>query len=446
MSLTLYNTLAGKKEVFKSIEPKIVKMYVCGPTVYDYDHVGHARTYLSFDLLHRFLRFLGYKVVYVQNITDVGHMVNDAETGLDKIKKKAQETGESVADIVRHFTEAHRRDMESLNILKPTHQPKASAHIEEIIAFIEGLIEKGYAYVTEEKNVYFSVSRKPDYGKLSHRGIAEMITGSRVEPAKDKRSPADFALWKAAPFGATEMVWDSPWGQGYPGWHIECSTMSRKYLGDTFDIHGSAVEHVFPHHENEIAQSEALTGQELAHYWVHAGMLTVNGAKMSKSLRNTVSVREALKEYSANELRLAFYLTHYRRPFDYTKEVLAQGMTLRKKLFTAFLTSKNEAGDKEVFNEVIAVLSDDLNTPEALRLISENITSFAQDQLKKLFEIFGLVFNDIASSDSALKLAEERAIARDREDFLTADNRKAEIEQLGFEAIDQDDKSIYVPR
>ncbi|MDO8649849.1 MAG: cysteine--tRNA ligase [Candidatus Berkelbacteria bacterium] len=441
----IYNTLTGKREKFKSIKPKKVGMYVCGPTVYDYGHVGHARTYLTFDLINRFLNFLGYKVNYIQNITDVGHLVGDAETGTDKIKKKAQETGESIGDIVRHYTEAHLEDLKSLNILEPSTSPKASEHIKDIIAFIEDLISKGFAYVTEEGNVYFSVNKKPDYGKLSHRGLAEILTGTRVEPAKDKRLPADFALWKAAPSGATEYVWDSPWGKGFPGWHIECSVMSQKYLGDTFDIHGSAVEHVFPHHENEIAQSEAKTGQPLANYWVHSGMLTLNGRKMSKSLGNTVRVPDALKDYSANEIRLAFYQTPYRQPFDYTRESMTQGVALRSKLFNAYMAAK-EVEDKESLSDIIEALSDDLDTHRALEIWSEHIGSLSREQFEKLFNIFGLMFISIEENPKAKKLADERDEARAKKDFLTSDNRRGEIEQLGYEVKDLDSGSHYIPR
>jgi len=442
----LYNTLSGRKEKFKSIEPKKVGMYVCGPTVYDYDHIGHARTYLTFDLLNRFLRYLGYSVKYIQNITDVGHLVGDAETGTDKVKQKAQETGQSAGEIVRHFTDSHLLDLKSLHILHPDNFPKASEHISEIISYIEDLIAKGFAYATEEGNVYFSVNKKPDYGKLSHRGLAEILTGTRVEPAGDKRFSADFALWKAAPDSATEFVWESPWSKkGFPGWHIECSVMSQEYLGDTFDIHGSAVEHVFPHHENEIAQAEAKTGLPLADYWVHSGMLTVNGRKMSKSVGNTVRVPSALKDYSANEIRLAFYLTPYRQPFDYTKESMSQGVALRSKLFNAYRTAEAIEPTEE-FHEIIAALEDDLDTHLALEIWAKHAGRLSRADHEQLFEIFGLVHNTIDDNPAAFKLARERVEARKAKDFLTADNRRNEIERLGYEVVDGDTTSIYIPR
>ncbi len=443
--MLLYNTLSGTKEDFKPLEDRQVRMYVCGPTVYDYDHVGHARTYISFDLLNRFLRFLGYKVKYVQNITDVGHLVGDGETGLDKVRVKAQETGVSVEEIIDQFSEAHRRDLASLQVTPPDLMPRASEHIKDIITFVEELITKGFAYQTREGNVYFRVSKKADYGKLSHRGLAEIITGTRIEPARDKTSPADFALWKAAPIGAKDMVWDSPWGKGFPGWHIECSAMSQKYLGNTFDIHGSAIEHIFPHHENEIAQSEALTGQPLAKYWVHTGLLTVGGQKMSKSLKNTVSVADALKDYSANELRLAFFLTSYRRPFDYTKASLEQGVVLRRKLFTNSFSLPKET-DQTVWKEMIEALNDDLDTPKALQVWEQNSQKINETDTNKLFNIFGLIKKKIEDVPEAVGLAADRNKARANQDFLTADNRKNELFQHGFEVLDTEPKTLYISR
>ncbi|MEX0594770.1 MAG: cysteine--tRNA ligase [Patescibacteria group bacterium] len=443
--LKIHNTLTGKKDEFKPIIDGEVSMYVCGPTVYDYDHIGHARTYLSFDLLNRVLKNQGFSVNYIQNITDVGHLVNDAEVGADKIQKKAAETGQTPRQIAEHFTESHLKDLKNLNILLPSQLPKASANIKEIQEFITGLINAGFAYVTNQGNVYFAVSKKVDYGKLSHRSISELLTGTRVETAADKRSSADFALWKNSRINDPEMTWDSPWGKGYPGWHIECSAMSRKYLGDTFDIHGSAVEHVFPHHENEIAQTESLTGKPMANYWVHTGMLTVDSKKMSKSLHNQVNVQDALKEYSANEIRLAFFQTHYRKPFDYTKEVMEQGVALRRKIFQAYPLMEKSAG-QEIYQEILAALDDDLDTPTAIRTWSENYLKLGQEQTHMLFELFGIKYVDIGESAEATELATQRDAARARNDFLTADNRKAEIYQMGYEVVDTPNQTTYLPR
>lgn len=445
--IKLYNSLGQAKEEFRSIEPHQVGIYVCGPTVYEYDHLGHARTYLSFDLLIRFLEFSGYRVNYIQNITDVGHLVGDGEVGLDKVQRKARDEGIEAQEVIERYTNAHTTDLQSLNIRLPNKLPRASQHIEHIIKFIEGLISKGIAYATSGGNVYFQVSRDPDYGKLSHRRLAEIITGTRIEPANDKRSPADFALWKGAPHGAVEMVWESPWGKGTPGWHIECSAMSREYLGDTFDIHGSAIEHIFPHHENEIAQSESLTGKQMANWWIHAGMLSINGQKMSRSVPATmIKIKDELTRHSSNELRLAFYLTHYRRPFDYTAETVEQGVALRKKLFTAYATNKAQQTDPEVWQKIMTALEDDLDSPTALAVWAQDLDKINKEDTNKLFQIFGLKFSDIKQDDKAMKLAEERQEARRTEDFLTADNRKAELALLGYEVLDLPDGTTYLPR
>lgn len=449
--LKLFNTMSGRVEELKTIKPNEVGMYVCGPTVYDYDHIGHARTYLSFDLLNRLLNYLQYKVKYVQNITDVGHLVGDAETGTDKVKDKAQQTGESVGDIVRHFTQSHLLDLENLRIKMPEITPKASEHIDDIISYITELITAGYAYPTEQGNVYFSVNKKPDYGKLSHRGLTEILTGTRVEPANDKRQVADFALWKAAPNATGDFVWDSPWpiqgskGKGYPGWHIECSVMSQKYLGQTFDIHGSAVEHIFPHHENEIAQAEAKTGQPLANYWVHTGMLTINGQKMSKSSGNSLKVSEVLKQYSSNEVRLALYLTQYRKPFDYTNASMEQGEVLRRKLFQVY-PSLSESAGKQVFESIITALEDDLDTPKALQLWAEHSKELGKREFEELFEILGLVYANPSENKEVQELLTKRDSARNNKDFTLADNLKDEISKHGFEVVDMSDSTQLIPR
>jgi cysteinyl-tRNA synthetase len=327
----------------------------------------------------------------------------------------------------------------------PSKTPKASENVNGIIDFVRELIEKGYGYVTTEGNVYFSVAKKADYGKLSHRGLTEILTGTRIEPAKDKRSPADFALWKAAPIGVTEMTWDSPWGRGFPGWHIECSVMSRKFLGDTFDIHGSSIDNIFPHHENEIAQSESLTGKPMANYWVHSGLLTVNGQKMSKSLHNSVLVQDALKKYTTNEIRLAFFQTHYRKPFDYKNESMAQGVALRQKLFLAY-ESLPEQTDPKVWDEIISALNNDLDTPRALQVWAEHMDKINKSDTEKLFDVYGLDYHPIADNKQARELAEQRDMARTNRDFLTADNRKNELAQIGYEVLDTANGSRYVPR
>ncbi|PWB46635.1 MAG: cysteine--tRNA ligase [Candidatus Methylomirabilota bacterium] len=309
MALTIYNTLRQKKEVFDPCMPGTVRMYACGPTVYDRAHIGHARAALTFDVVWRYLEYRGYRVVYVRNYTDVD----------DKIIRRAAELGRSRESLVEEQIEAYRRDMRALGLRTPTEEPRATRHIAEMIALIQALMAKGIAY-TVDGDVYFEVRRSPDYGKLSHRGLDELRAGARVEVDQRKRDPLDFALWKASRPG--EPAWDSPWGPGRPGWHIECSAMSMKYLGESFDIHGGGADLIFPHHENEIAQSECATGKPFARYWVHNGFVNIRAEKMSKSLGNVLAVGELLEQISPCALKLFLLGTHYRAPVDFSEDAL----------------------------------------------------------------------------------------------------------------------------
>ncbi len=310
-AMTLYNTLTRTKETFSPLVEGEVRMYVCGPTVYDLSHLGHARKEVVFDVMVRYLRFRGFRVHYIRNITDVD----------DKIIVRAQESGVSWDRIAREFEEAFHEDMESLGVLKPDHEPRATETIPEMLEMIQKLLDKGFAYVSEG-SVYFSVEAMDDYGKLTHRKADEMMAGARVEVDESKRNPLDFALWKASKAG--EPSWPSPWGDGRPGWHIECSAMSRKLLGETLDIHGGGVDLVFPHHENEIAQSEAATGKPFARWWIHNGLLTVEKEKMAKSLGNFITIRDALEELHPETLRMFFLSHHYRSPVDFSAENVAR--------------------------------------------------------------------------------------------------------------------------
>ncbi len=305
--LKLYNTLTRKVEVFEPLSPPEVGIYVCGITAYDSPHLGHARSAVIFDVLYRFLQYLGYKVKYVRNITDID----------DKIINRSQKEGIFWRDLVKKYTEEYHRALERLNVLPPSVEPKASEHIPEIIAFIETLIQKGFAYESGG-DVYFEVKKFKDYGKLSGRKIDELISGVRIEVSEKKRDPLDFALWKSAKPG--EPFWESPWGKGRPGWHIECSAMSQKYLGDTLDIHGGGLDLIFPHHENEIAQSEAATGKPFVRYFVHHGLITVNGEKMSKSLGNFVTMDYLLEKFHPEVIRTFLLTKHYRSPLDYSEK------------------------------------------------------------------------------------------------------------------------------
>jgi cysteinyl-tRNA synthetase len=309
--LTLYNTLTRTKERFSPLVEGEVRMYVCGPTVYDLSHLGHARKEVVFDVMVRYLRYRGFRVHYIRNITDVD----------DKIIVRAKETGVTWEEIAREFEQAFHDDMDALGVLQPDEEPRATETIEEMQELIQVLLDKEVAYVSES-GVYFAVDVSKDYGKLTHRKAEEMMAGARVEVDESKRNPLDFALWKASKPG--EPAWPSPWGEGRPGWHIECSAMSRKFLGETLDIHGGGVDLVFPHHENEIAQSEAATGKPFSRWWIHNGLLTVEKEKMAKSLGNYITIRDALGEMHPETLRMFFLSHHYRSPVDFSKDAVSR--------------------------------------------------------------------------------------------------------------------------
>jgi cysteinyl-tRNA synthetase len=313
MSIQVYNVLSRRKEEFKPIDPDLVTMYVCGPTVYDYPHIGHAKTYVSFDVIVRYLRFSGYRVRYVQNITDVGHLL---DTGEDRIMKGARRERIEPMEVVERYARAYFAAMDALGVIRPDISPRASAHVPEQIEMTKHLIEAGYAYEVDG-SVYFSVEKFGDYGKLSGRHVEELEEGARIAVRDDKRHPADFALWKKAD-PEHILRWPSPWGWGYPGWHIECSVMATKYLGETFDIHGGGVDNIFPHNECEIAQAEAATGKPFANTWLLTGSLTLEGVKMSKSLGNVLNVTDALKKYSPEAIRYFILSSHYSNPIDFS--------------------------------------------------------------------------------------------------------------------------------
>ncbi len=366
MALSLYNTLLRAKEEFHPIDANHVKLYVCGPTVYDYAHIGNARTFSAFDLLARLLKHLygPQHVTYVRNITDVD----------DKIIDRSNQSGEPIDSVTARTTAQFKADMNDLGLLTPDIQPHATHHIGDMVAMIERLVEKGFAYAAEG-HVLFHVPSMADYGQLSRRSQEDLIAGARVEVAPYKKSPADFVLWKPAKAG--EPGWDSPWGKGRPGWHIECSAMTAAHLGQVFDIHGGGLDLIFPHHENEIAQSRCAHGtQVMANVWMHSGFLTIAGDKMSKSLGNFYTVRELLDEFPGEALRLAILSAHYRQPLDFTKEKVAQA---RKKLDRWYRLFKDNSGIAEfatsdklkdaVDSNFLAALCDDLNTPDAIKEI-----------------------------------------------------------------------------
>lgn len=351
--MLLYNTLTKTREVFTPLNPNQVGLYVCGPTVYDLAHIGNARPFTVFDVLARLLRHIYPSVCYVRNITDVD----------DKINAAALVKGESIADLTQRTTAAFHQDMEALGILPPDVEPRATHHIQEMIEMIQNLIEKGHAYAAEG-HVLFKVTSFADYGRLSRRNQDEMMAGARVEVAPYKQYPCDFVLWK--PSDEQTPGWDSPWGFGRPGWHIECSAMSNRYLGATFDIHGGGQDLIFPHHENELAQSRCSHGTPiLARYWMHNGYLTIHGDKMSKSLGNFFTVRDLLTHYPGEVIRFALLSTHYRQPMDWTKATLEQASHCVDRLYNALKTSRSN-NKAEVDPRVMEALKDDLNVPLAI--------------------------------------------------------------------------------
>jgi cysteinyl-tRNA synthetase len=357
--LKLYNDLSNRKETFQPLEAGKVRMYVCGMTVYDLCHLGHARVMVVFDVVYRYLRASGYEVNYVRNITDID----------DKIINRANEKGVPFSELTEEFIQAMHQDADALGVLRPTDEPKATRHMDEILAMISRLIDKGHAYAVDNGDVYYDVRSFPDYGKLSGKSIEDLRAGARVEPGDAKRDPLDFALWKGAKPG--EPAWDSPWGRGRPGWHIECSAMSTKALGDSFDIHGGGADLTFPHHENEIAQSEGATGHPFVKYWMHNGFVRINEEKMSKSLGNFFTVREILERYRAEEVRYFILTSQYRSPLNYDTEHLDNARAALTRFYTALrgLPEAAAAGGENFVSRFRDAMDDDFNTPEALAVL-----------------------------------------------------------------------------
>lgn len=360
-ALKIHNSLTRQKETFVSIDPGKVRMYVCGLTTYAYSHIGHARMFVAFDVVVRYLRFIGYQVTYVRNITDID----------DKILRRASETGEYFEDLTARFIKATREDEEALFVVKPDSEPRATAHISEIIAMIEKLISGDFAYRADNGDVYYAVRQFEHYGKLSNTNLDELLAGARIEIGELKRDPRDFALWKAA--SDEEVGWDSPWGYGRPGWHIECSAMSTCCLGDSFDIHGGGSDLMFPHHENEIAQTEAATGKTFARYWMHNGPVRVDNEKMSKSLGNFFTVREVLAKYPAEVVRYLLVASHYRSPINYSDQGLDQAASALERLYLAVRGTAADTA-KELVNSRYErafrqAMDDDFNTAEAIGVL-----------------------------------------------------------------------------
>lgn len=356
--LKIYNSLTREKQTFKPIDPGKVRMYVCGMTVYDYCHVGHARVLVVFDVVYRYLQRLGYDVTYVRNITDID----------DKIIRRAIENGEEYGALTERFIEAMHEDAKAIGVLQPDIEPKATDNINEILEMISTLEQKSIAYGADNGDVYYSVKAFPEYGKLSHKKLEDLQAGSRVEVDEAKQDPLDFVLWKAAK--PDEPSWDSPWGKGRPGWHIECSAMSTRFLGNHFDIHGGGLDLQFPHHENEIAQSEGCTGEHFVNYWMHNGFVRINEEKMSKSLGNFFTLREVLERYQGEEIRAFILSSHYRSPLNYSDEQLDNARQALTRLYTALrgleLDGVEPPANTEYEQRFMAAMNDDFNTAEAL--------------------------------------------------------------------------------
>ena len=446
--MKVFNTLTRKKEEFIPITEGEYKIYVCGPTVYNYIHIGNARPAVVFDTLRRYLEYKGNKVKYVSNITDID----------DKIIKRANEEGISFDEVARKYENEYYTDLQGLNVRFADVRPRVSDHIPEIIDIVETLIEKGHAYRTENGDVYFRVHSFDEYGKLSHQPLEELESGARIAVDEIKESPADFALWKASKPG--EPHWASPFSEGRPGWHIECSAMSRKHLGETIDLHCGGQDLIFPHHENEIAQSECASDKEFARYWMHNAYINVDNQKMSKSLNNFFTVRDIANEYGYEPIRYFQLTAHYRSPLNFTKEVMEQCKSSLERLYTArdhldFLidhTTGTETGLKQAADkakaEFIAVMDDDLNTADALSKIFElvsaiNTTGDKQDKetleyTAKIFDelcgVMGLLYNRKADEipQKVKDLVEERTQVRKEKNWARADEIRDELARLGY--------------
>jgi len=465
MTIKLFNTLTRRKEVFKPLKNREVRMFVCGLTVYVYLHLGHARTYSFYDTLARFLRHSGYKVTYIQNVTDIGHLL---DTGEDRMIKKAKQERKHPLEIADFYYKHELEMFEKLKIQKPDLMPRATDHVKEIIEQVKKILEKGYAYVVKG-TVYFDVSKFKDYGKLSKRKPEELIPGARAELREEKEDPADFALWIRAP-PEHIMKWNSPWSEGYPGWHIEDTAIAMKYFGTQYDIHGGAIELAFPHHEAEIAQAEATTGiKPYVKYWVHAGLLTINGQRMGRSMGNMVTVMDALDKYSPETIRMWIASTHYRKPLDYNEKDLDVAKAKVERIVSTMQRIRDNIGKATIRDAVLSrqiktlkvqflkALENDMNTPLALthflkiislsnkqidaREFSKNGLKKVEETIQELGEFFQVIpeLRDEKVPEEVLILVRRREEARKRKEWARADTMRQEIKSLGYIVEDTPD-------
>ena len=452
--MQIYNTMTRRKEELVPLKPGEISIYVCGPTVYSFIHIGNARPLIVFDTLRRYLEYRGYKVKFVQNFTDVD----------DKVIRRANEDGCSIRDVAEKYIAEYYKDAEALNVKKATVAPRATEHMDEIISLIKGLIEKGHAYPADNGDVYFAVRSYDSYGKLTGQSIESLESGARIDPGEHKRDPLDFALWKSAKPG--EPSWDSPWGKGRPGWHIECSAMNWRYLGDTIDIHCGGQDLIFPHHENEIAQSECFTGKPFAHYWMHNGYINVDNVKMSKSLGNFFTVRDVAEKYGYEPIRYLLISAQYRSPINYSTDIIEQCISALNRLYTCRdsldfeLKNASDAehdGDRAIIDgfgkyreQFIDAMDDDLNTADAIASIFElvrdiNTNVVGKTPSKALVEgaisvfdeltgVLGLVYNRKTETlDSDIEaLIEARTNARKEKNWAEADRIRDQLKEMGI--------------
>ena len=466
--MKIYNTMTNKKEELVPINEGEVRIYACGPTVYNYIHIGNARPICVFDTFRKYLEYRGYNVKFVQNFTDID----------DKIIKRANEENSDYLTVSRKYIDEYKKDAKGLNVREATVHPKATENIEQIIAMVKKLVDDGYAYSTEYGDVYFRTNKFKEYGKLSHQVLEDLEAGARIMIGETKEDPMDFALWKGAKPG--EPSWDSPWGQGRPGWHIECSAMAKRYLGDTIDIHCGGQDLIFPHHENEIAQSECCNGVPFAHYWMHNGYINVDNKKMSKSLGNFFTVRDVAEKFGYEPIRFLMLSSHYRMPINYSLEIIEQCKASLDRLYSCrenlemlgntATTDAMTENEKEILSgltkyeqDFIKVMDDDLNTADAIstvfelvRAINSQITadqkpgkelcSEAKKLLMKLCTILGLLQNDRKSGidDEIQALIDERNAARKARDFATADRIRDELNSRGITIKDTPQGTIII--
>lgn len=443
--LTIYNTKTQSKEVFKPLNPNEIGMYVCGITVYDFCHIGHARTFVAFDVIVRYLKhkFGAKNVTFVRNITDID----------DKIIKRAQENNETISELTSRFIAAMHKDEKDLGLLPPDKEPRATEYMPQMIALVEKLVAKGYAYVASNGDVYYKVRAFGPYGCLSKRNLDDLAAGARVDVNEAKHDPLDFVLWKSAKAG--EPQWDSPWGPGRPGWHLECSAMAMDLLGETFDLHGGGFDLIFPHHENECAQSEAATGREFVKNWLHVGFLQINKEKMAKSANNFVTIKDVLKEVTPEELRYFMILGHYRSPLEYSIEQVKLAKQPLERLYTALNAATSgviPAQNTSYEAQFYAAMDDDFNTPQAIAVLFELAKAINKESdkeqaaklaalLKQLGKILGILQDEPSSVLGSVKLEnleqdiqakiEARNLARQKKDWVTADRLRDELHKLG---------------